>query len=1179
MRIDRLQLVAYGPFTDTALDFSQGQGVFHLIYGPNEAGKSSALRALRGLLFGIPFRTLDNFRHPNRKLRIGATLTRSDGRQIAFVRRKGRQKTLRGEDDQTLLAETALRPFLGGLDRDLFEQMFAIDHADLVRGGEEIIAGAGSVGQALFAAGAGLLQLQDLQQRLDAECEALFKTAGKNPTINRTLALLKTARQNQKTAVLQTRTWQTHHDALTDAKRRLEEVQQALAAKHQRRGLLQRIHEALPLIARHREIDAALETLTDLPELPDDFSRRRRETEYTLKTAANDFRRSQAIIEDIQKQIKALDVPATLLDHAALVEALQHDLGSFTKAQEDRPRLEARMHLLYRQASDGLSEAGTHARITNDNGPALPAALAAEISELGQTHERLKVRLDAAAERRRQLETEIQTLGEQREALAAPSEIKALQTALQTAQEAGPLEKQLATARHEISLQENNLSKGLQRQTLWNGTLDAIATLALPPPETIDQFENRWDMLTRRHEELQAEVKKKDAELSSINIELHTIATSHDVPTESNLKKARNLRGRGWQLIRNRLEGRRLDPVEEERFAADIKINGRLPDAFEASVHRADQIADRLRREAGQVSRKSLLEARKTQYDDERQTIATAVEEVRETLSEWDGQWRKLWAPVGIEPSSTREMRAWLSAILSIREHCDTLRSHKAKANAIETETDVLKKRLAKGLRQTGQATDESDSLAHLITAARTHVALQEKRQLQIASIEKERQKLVQAHRGLLTEIAGLEEALRDWRNVWSQKVADIGLKGDARPGAATAVIESIRVAKAQYAEADILRKRIHGIDRDAGVFRRRVGDLVAQLAPELKGQSLDRAAPLLNARLNAAREAQTARRSLEQQQIKARTSLTDAQKRQDDAEALIQALCREAGGQVPEALPEIENRNAKRRHLMDEKEGLANQLRHLSAGETVEAFIAEAAAIKTDAIASDLARLAEDIQTLEREREDLNQTIGTERAELKHMDGRAAAAGHAEEGERLLASLEADVEKYARFKLAAVILTRTIEQYRDRHQGPLIMRASTLFARMTAGAFSGVRAEYDEKGHPVLVGIRSDGNDQVAVAGMSDGTADQLYLALRLASIEQYLDNSESLPFIADDILLRFDDERSAATLEVLAELAGRTQVIFFTHHQYMLDLACRTVDDALLQVHRLQSRPPSAA
>jgi len=101
-----------------------------------------------------------------------------------------------------------------------------------------------------------------------------------------------------------------------------------------------------------------------------------------------------------------------------------------------------------------------------------------------------------------------------------------------------------------------------------------------------------------------------------------------------------------------------------------------------------------------------------------------------------------------------------------------------------------------------------------------------------------------------------------------------------------------------------------------------------------------------------------------------------------------------------------------------------------------------------------------------------------------------------------------------------------------------------------------------------VLVGVRPGGKQLVRVEGMSDGTVDQLYLALRLASLYAYLRNNEPMPFIVDDILIRFDNERAVilirfdneravAALKILAGLSKETQVIFFTHHSHLVGLA----------------------
>jgi uncharacterized protein YhaN len=91
----------------------------------------------------------------------------------------------------------------------------------------------------------------------------------------------------------------------------------------------------------------------------------------------------------------------------------------------------------------------------------------------------------------------------------------------------------------------------------------------------------------------------------------------------------------------------------------------------------------------------------------------------------------------------------------------------------------------------------------------------------------------------------------------------------------------------------------------------------------------------------------------------------------------------------------------------------------------------------------------------------------------------------------------------------------------------------------------------------------------------MSDGTCDQLYLALRLASLEAWLDHHEPLPFIVDDVLLTFDDERAAAALGVLADLSARTQVIFFTHHQHLIEIAQQHLPPDQLLVQNLDEVP----
>jgi uncharacterized protein YhaN len=102
------------------------------------------------------------------------------------------------------------------------------------------------------------------------------------------------------------------------------------------------------------------------------------------------------------------------------------------------------------------------------------------------------------------------------------------------------------------------------------------------------------------------------------------------------------------------------------------------------------------------------------------------------------------------------------------------------------------------------------------------------------------------------------------------------------------------------------------------------------------------------------------------------------------------------------------------------------------------------------------------------------------------------------------------------------------------------------------------------------LKGVRPDGR-LVAVGGMSNGSHDQLYLALRLASLESWLRAHEPIPFVVDDILLNFDDVRALAALQALAELSRQTQVLFFTHHHHLVELATANLPEEVLFVHEL--------
>ena len=105
-----------------------------------------------------------------------------------------------------------------------------------------------------------------------------------------------------------------------------------------------------------------------------------------------------------------------------------------------------------------------------------------------------------------------------------------------------------------------------------------------------------------------------------------------------------------------------------------------------------------------------------------------------------------------------------------------------------------------------------------------------------------------------------------------------------------------------------------------------------------------------------------------------------------------------------------------------------------------------------------------------------------------------------------------------------------------------------------------GLGQDFDNDDVPHLVGQPASG-ELVSVEGLSEGTRDQLYLALRLACLEDYATRTEAVPFIGDDLFTSFDEDRTAKGLAALAAIDNQVQPILFTHHWHVVDIAQKAI------------------
>ena len=168
--------------------------------------------------------------------------------------------------------------------------------------------------------------------------------------------------------------------------------------------------------------------------------------------------------------------------------------------------------------------------------------------------------------------------------------------------------------------------------------------------------------------------------------------------------------------------------------------------------------------------------------------------------------------------------------------------------------------------------------------------------------------------------------------------------------------------------------------------------------------------------------------------------------------------------------------------------------------------------------------------------------------------------------------------ERYARARLAQRVLRDAIARYRSAHEGPLLARANVLFPALTCERYARLETDVDERDEDVLIAVTADGSRR-RVPELSDGTREQLFLALRLAAIERHVATAEAVPVLFDDVLLESDDERAQRILAALAELATQTQVLVLTHHRHLVEIARATLPKRRLDVIELSEATATVA
>ena len=1133
MRFDRLDLLKYGSLSDRSVPF-RPYAKLHIVYGPNEAGKSTMLRALSDLLFGFHNEVAGLHKFEPSILRVGASLTRRDGESIDFRRRKGRKSTLVSNSEQEHpLADDILSPFLGSVNRSVFEKAFGMDSARLRLGGEEMATGDGEIGRLLFSAASGLTGLTRLRKSLDGEADAIFsQRKSKDRAFYQALDRHEAAKQSEKVHELRSPDWKRLSDEIRDVERQLEELGNARLRTKTRLDLLQTLRTLDPLLS---DVDTELAGLAEFDEIagvPKEIEQQLEGQLGRLQELAALEAGSIETANRIKDEFHALQLDPTVLKQRDLIHELLTEKVAYSQAKTDFSRVRSEVADLdlelaglgrragYRGSVEALIQAQP-----SDAQIGLLNSLIRDGNELKRAETSLRQRAEEQASelsrmQRAESAATLQDVGPMQERLSA------LQPDIRSVERLEELETAVERAQQDIREATTRLAPRVE---------DIEAILKLPLPDEVELEKHRPNLMavSDRLKRLQEKQADRFAERDEVTKLISDLEDDRSLITRLMIEKARAIR---------------------DAEIVELQTGKPWNDTLPALVHEVDELSDGALSQAERTARHSELLLRLARLDADIGAGGSQFDAARDDQKRVVAEFSRLFDHANVAVLDIDHMSKWLRGISAIAKRRETMLE-------LEDQRRVLQSRNV-------EVRSELGSIASIIGLnvmpagpLTSSARLVENTLVELAKAWDER-RIIRARRETLEsdiaegdrKLAALGAEVEKWQSQFAETCVLFGLDTNPTLEMAEAAIQVWKEIPRCYAERQNRQRRVDGMIRNINQFEEKLSGVCKSVGDDLSNVAPLLAVDILHMRMTAGQSADDRDRHLAQSRERIAGELRQiTDERHSVSEDIIVQLASlniELDGK--ELLDRLGRRRIVAEKLGDSRRRLALQARGLSEDDI------RANLLDFDRVAANL-----EIETLTAEDTQQFDKFGKLKgrlAELTSMREALETGMSAEQAAFDKASAEQETQDLARqwavLRLASKLLSTSMERYRESQADPLLARASEYFSTLTNGSFVRLVQEFDDQDALRLKAERADG-ERLPTKALSEGTADQLYLAFRLAFIEDFCSRNEPLPFITDDVFQSFDDERKACGLKTLASGGCSFQPILFTHEGKIVEIA----------------------
>lgn len=1146
MRITRLDLLRYGKFTDKSVALPRADKDFHLIVGPNEAGKSTIRNAIQELLFGIETRSSYDFLHPYSDMRIGALIEHGSDK-LDFIRTKARTKTL-----QTFtglpLPDNELSPFLGQLDRDFFDQMFGLNYDRLVEGGQAILSASNDVGQILFQAAAGIASLGDVRDKLEAEADKLWAKRKSNEREYYIASNeLEQAENVLKQVTVRTKDWQEARTKVDQIRDDLKLAREQYRAMEQERIQLERVRRVAPMLTMLAELELQLTALGEVASLPENAAEQLASAENEIAIATQSFKFFEKQVSELQDKIKRLHPNESVLGREADIQALSEMRLQLRNHEVDIGKREEEIRVLWQTVEESMRQLSWPVETEDAFAQRLPGNLVrSEIDNLIRRYESLAQVLVTAEESLRSKADEVKSVVQVIASLPATEIPLTLSGALATARSLGDVEAKQSQIEAQIAKLTRDLEHAAIELGEWNTDASTLRKLLPPTQDEINALIKQRSDLASAEATSKERLNEVCAAIKSLELEISQYKSKHHPVTLADVQNIRTSRNLTWQSIK----------------AGNVALKDAAI-GFEQEVAESDSLSDKRHDKATEESelQSRLDQLQKLQLQQE--SFESRVQDNVLLLTNFDLSWDGRINDTGLPAMPLLQVNGWRSVRERVLAATDTLLEAQSSQESLNKSVTHVRKALVESLSVI-KPESSSLNLSALMLLAEDVVTTANKTQARHETLVTQKGRAETAVSDLKSKVNQAQLAIETWRTDLQKNLAIAHLPIDVN-------IVTIKGALALFENMsyqlqkirDIRSSRIDMMQRDLTNFKVNAKSLANDLAPEIAKEPATQIALLLTNLLTNELAASQELSRLNAELVLATEQFHAENARIAKANASIEPLLRLSAASDNDGLHTAIEKSDHLRTLTAAINQNSQQLVHAGDGLDRSALKAEFETFDVSMISVRLSEIKFETDAVVNKQNQLSGELTSAEAVLGKISGQDEAARAESRRQEALARMSNAAERYIKVYTASKLLRWSIERFRESKQGPMLVRAGNIFEGLTMGGFNRLVVDYESEPFK-LSGQRATGV-LVSIEGMSEGTRDQLFLALRLAALEIHLEQAVPLPFIADDLFINYDDGRAKAGLEALAKLSEMTQVIFLSHHEHLVPVAQSVFGDRL--------------